>query len=176
MSFHVHYARSGHHPVGPLEICLSSWCMGLRPSPPPEITIGSLRVQTYDEDAQDQLWREDINLVDEQRWQSAIKNARYHQVLRRYHQQFVRNREFQVNDLVLQRVLTQEGANKLSPGWKGPFRVTQVCCPGCVRLATEDGDPLPNPWNIEHLHKFYPQCSDENASSVYVVIVFRSSA
>jgi hypothetical protein len=32
---------------------------------PPEVTIGSLHVKTYDEVAQDQLRREDIDLVDE---------------------------------------------------------------------------------------------------------------
>jgi hypothetical protein len=57
---------------------------------------------------------------------------------------------------MLRRVLTREGANKLSLGWEGPFQVTQVYNPRCVYLATEDGEPLPNPWNIEHLHKFYP--------------------
>jgi hypothetical protein len=40
---------------------------------PLEVIMGSLRVQTYDEAAQDQLRREDINLVDEKRWQYAIK-------------------------------------------------------------------------------------------------------
>jgi hypothetical protein len=52
---------------------------------PPEVTMGSLHVKTYDEAMQDQLWREDINLVDERRWQAAIKNACYWQTLRRYH-------------------------------------------------------------------------------------------
>jgi hypothetical protein len=68
----------------------------------------------------------------------------------------MRSRELQVDDLVLRWVLTREGANKLSPGWEGPFQVTQVCHPGCVYLATEDGELLPNSWNIEHIHKFYP--------------------
>jgi hypothetical protein len=34
---------------------------------PPEVTMGYLRLQAYDEATQDQLWREDINLVDERR-------------------------------------------------------------------------------------------------------------
>jgi hypothetical protein len=66
------------------------------------------------------------------------------------------SRELQVDALVLRWVLTRVGANKLSPGWEGPFRVTQVCHPGCVRLAMEDGEPLPNLWNIDYLRKFYP--------------------
>jgi hypothetical protein len=50
---------------------------------PPEVTMDSLRVKTYDEAMQNQLRREDIDLVDEQRWQAAIKNARYHAFDRR---------------------------------------------------------------------------------------------
>jgi hypothetical protein len=42
---------------------------------PPEVTIGSLRVKMYDEATQNQLWREDVDLVDKRRWQSTIKNA-----------------------------------------------------------------------------------------------------
>jgi hypothetical protein len=34
---------------------------------PPEVTMGSLRVKTYDKATQDQLQCEDIDLVDEQR-------------------------------------------------------------------------------------------------------------
>jgi hypothetical protein len=64
---------------------------------------------------QDQLQHEDIDLVNERRWQSAIKNARYRQTLRRYHQRFVRSRELLVDDLVLRQVLNREGMNKLSP-------------------------------------------------------------
>jgi transposase InsO family protein len=56
---------------------------------PPEVTMGSLRVKTYDEVMQDQLRHEDIDLVNERRWQSTIKNARYWLKLRRYHQWFM---------------------------------------------------------------------------------------
>jgi hypothetical protein len=83
---------------------------------PPEVTMGSLRVQAYGKTVQDQLQHEDIDLVDERRWQSAIKNAWYYQTLKHYQERFMHNRELQVDDLVLRRVLTREGANKLSPG------------------------------------------------------------
>jgi hypothetical protein len=35
---------------------------------PPEVTMGSLRVQAYNESTQDQLRHEDIDLVDKRRW------------------------------------------------------------------------------------------------------------
>jgi hypothetical protein len=71
--------------------------------------MGFLRVQTYDEVVQDQLQREDIYLIDEQRWQSTIKNAWYRQALWRCHERFMRSTKLQVDDLVLRRVLSREG-------------------------------------------------------------------
>jgi hypothetical protein len=118
--------------------------------------MGSPRVQSFDESMQEQLRREDVDFIDELGWQAAIRNARYNQALRRYHQRFVHSRELRVGDLVLRRVLNREGLHKLSPRWEGPFKVTEISRPGCVRLATTEGVPLPNPWNIEHLCKFYP--------------------
>jgi hypothetical protein len=88
---------------------------------PPKVTMGSLRVKTHDEATHDHLRRENIDLVDEQRWQSAIKNACYRQALRCYHQWFMRRKEIQVDELVLQWVLNKEGMNKISPLRKVPF-------------------------------------------------------
>jgi transposase InsO family protein len=73
---------------------------------PSEVTMGFLRVHAYNKATQDQLWHENIDLIDEIRWQSAIKNARYDQALKRYQGRFMRSRELQVKDLMLRRVLT----------------------------------------------------------------------
>ena len=40
--------------------------------------------------------------------------------------------------------------------WEGPFRVAHVSRPGAVRVETQDGVPIQNAWNIQHLRKFYP--------------------
>jgi transposase InsO family protein len=123
---------------------------------PPELTMRSPRVTAYNEILQEQARREDVDLLEEGRVRAALRAARYQQTLRRYHQRQVRARSLQVGDLVLRRVQTRENLDKLSPMWEGPYLVTGTPRPGCVRLATEDGTPLPNPWNIEHLRKFYP--------------------
>jgi hypothetical protein len=115
---------------------------------PPEIIMGSPWVQAFDESMQEQLRHEDVDFINERRWQAAIRNARYNQALRRYHQRFVHSRELRVRDLVLRRVLNREGLHKLSPSWEGPFNMTEICRLGCVRLATTEGVPLPNPWSI----------------------------
>jgi hypothetical protein len=96
--------------------------------------MGSPRVQSFGESMQEQLRREDMDFIDERRWQAKIRNARYNQALRRYHQLFVRSRELRVGDLVLRRVLNREGIHKLSPSWEGPFKVMKACRPGYIRL------------------------------------------
>ncbi len=57
----------------------------------------------------------------------------------------------EVGDLVLRRVLSREGLHKLSPKWEGPFRIARVSRPGAARLETQDGTPIQNAWNIQHL-------------------------
>jgi hypothetical protein len=86
----------------------------------------------------------------------SYQQCAYHQTLQHYHQRFIHSRQLQVDNPMLRRILTREGANKLSPDWEGPFQVTQVCRSGYVRLAMKDGVPLSNPSNIEQLRKFYP--------------------
>nr|CAE03836.3 OSJNBb0013J13.13 [Oryza sativa Japonica Group] len=123
---------------------------------PSELTLRSPRVSMYCEADQDQLRRDDLDYLEERRRRAALRAARYQQSLRCYHQRHVRARSLCVDDLVLRRVQMRAGLSKLSPMWEGPYRVIGVPRPGSVRLVTGDGTELPNPWNIEHLRRFYP--------------------
>jgi hypothetical protein len=66
MNFYAHCGETGHHPARPLGMPFFM-VYGAEAILPPEVTMGSLRVQTYDEASQDQLRCEDIDLVDERR-------------------------------------------------------------------------------------------------------------
>ena len=90
------------------------------------------------------------------RRQASLRARRYQQALWRYHCRNVRSRMLDVGNLVLRRVLSREGMHKLSPMWEGPFRIAHVSRPGAARLETQDGVPIQNAWNIQHLRKFYP--------------------
>src|SRR4051812_38716826 len=61
-----------------------------------------------------------------------------------------------LGDLVLRHVQSAKNYNKLTPKQEGPYRVRQVVRPGAVRLKTEEGLPVSNSWDIEHLRKFRP--------------------
>ena len=123
---------------------------------PSELTHGSPRVRAYVEEEQQQRRLDDVGLLEELRCLVAVRAARYQQGLRRYHQRHVRARTLEAGDLILRRAQTRLGKNKLSPMWEGPFLVTSVSRPGSVRLKDEEGVPVPNAWNIEHLRKFFP--------------------
>src|SRR5215216_2060180 len=123
---------------------------------PMELIYGSPRVLAYDEVAQVQHRHDDIVLLEENRLRAATRAARFQQALRCYHSRRVHARCFEEGDLVLRRVQSAKGTNKLSPKWEGPYRVVRVTKPGAVRLETRDGTQFQNSWNIEHLHKFYP--------------------
>ena len=110
----------------------------------------------YDEVARDQHRRDDVVLLEENRLWAATRAAHYQQALHRYHSHRVNSRCFEEGDLVLRRVQSAKGTNKLTPKWEGPYQVVRVTRPGAVRLETGDDIQLQNSWNIEHLCKFYP--------------------
>ena len=98
----------------------------------------------------------DLMLGEEHRQEAVIRATRYQQALRRYQCRNICPRTLEVGDLVLRRVLSREGLHKLSPMWEGPFKVVHVSKPGAARLETQEGVPIPNAWNIQHLRKYYP--------------------
>ena len=123
---------------------------------PHEVRHRSARVLAFDETHQDTMRGMDLVLGEERRREASLRPARYQQALRRYHCRNVRSRMLEVGDLVLRRVLSREGLHKLSPMWEGPFRVAHVSRPGAARLETQDGIPIQNAWNIQHLRRSYP--------------------
>jgi hypothetical protein len=85
-----------------------------------------------------------------------MRHTRHEQQLCRYHDRNVRERSFNVGDLVLCRIQTTKGMHKLSAPWEGPFIVMEVVSPLTYRLQWADSQGVPNAWNIEHLRRFYP--------------------
>ena len=152
MSFRVYYGATGPHPAEPPGRPHSSWSTGLKHAFPRKFTWAHHGSRLLTNPCRNNcgvtMWTSLTNEGGEQQ-------SEMHATTRRYHQRFVHSMELRAGDLVLRRILNRAVLHKLSPNWEGHFKVTEVCRPGCVRLAIEDGVPLPNPWNIEHLRKFY---------------------
>ena len=70
----------------------------------------------------------------------------------------MKTREFSVGDLVLRRAvgnMRDTNAGKLALTWEGSYRVTAIAGAGVYYLECLDERPLPRPWNIYNLRKFY---------------------
>ncbi|VFQ74019.1 unnamed protein product [Cuscuta campestris] len=99
----------------------------------------------------------ELNLVEERRMAAEVKMSTYQQVVKKYHDNKVGPRYFQVGDEVLRRREASRPGDggKLARNWEDPYRVRAVIRPGTYRLETLDGVPIERTWNSHHLRKFY---------------------
>jgi hypothetical protein len=123
---------------------------------PADIMWKSPRVEMYDEGEADEARQLELDSVEEARCAALVQSARYLQGIRRYHDRNVKERSFNVGDLVLRRVQDEAGLHKLNTRWEGPYIVKQVARPGSYRLQHPDGQDIPNSWNIQNLRRFFP--------------------
>ena len=119
-----------------------------------DIAFGAPHTQNYDEGDAETTRRTDLDSAEEHCLTAALQHAWFEQQLRRYHDKNVQQRDFNVGDLVLQRVQSPRG--KLTSPLEDRFIMSSVVIPGTYRLQHEDGTDVGNPWNIEHLRRFYP--------------------
>ena len=81
------------------------------------------------------------------------------QVARVYNKK-VKNKSFQVGDLVWKTILSlgmkSNKFGKWSPSWESPYRVVKVIFGNSYMMETLQGDRLPRAINGKYLKKFYP--------------------
>lgn len=101
--------------------------------------------------------RDYLDYVEEECDQALLRIQNYQQTAARYYNKKVRNRRFEVGDLVLRKVYenTMEyNAGMLGTNWEGPYQVTEVARPGIYRLMTIEGEAIPRSWILMSLKKF----------------------
>ena len=90
---------------------------------PAEVGLTSYRVENYDENKNEKAIRLQLNLVDEVHSTAKQRLARYQNLMAKHYNSNVRHRDFQVGDLVLQKVMgasRDPSQGKLGPNWKDP--------------------------------------------------------
>ena len=119
---------------------------------------GSPSVIHYNEEANSQLQREELDLLPEIREIARIREeALKRRMASRYNQKVV-PRGFAENDLILIQNdirTTRPGEGKLAANWKGPYRVIEVLGKGYYRLSELDGRELPRSWHASNLRRYY---------------------
>jgi hypothetical protein len=114
-----------------------------------DVMLDSPAVEQYDEGVSEDSRRVDIDGLKEARCAALVKSARYLEGIRHYHNRNVKERSFNVGDLVLRRIQNTDGLHKLSSPWEGPFTVAKVTGPGSYRLQMLEGEDVNNSWNID---------------------------
>jgi hypothetical protein len=122
---------------------------------PADIMWESPAVEQYDEGVSEDSRRVDIDGLEKARCAALVHSARYLEGIRRYHYRNVKERCFNIGDLVLRRIQNTEGLHKLSSPWEGPFTVSKVTGPGSYCLQTLEGEDISNSWNIDQLCRLY---------------------
>jgi hypothetical protein len=123
---------------------------------PTDVTFGAPRIQFYEEGEAEETRHIDLDSLKEQRLTAIMRQACHDQKLHRYHDRNVKETSFNIGDLVLRRIQKIDGMHKIFAPWEGPFIVMEVISPSTYRLQWGDGQGVPNPWNVEHLRRFYP--------------------
>jgi hypothetical protein len=91
-------------------------------------------IEQDDEGISEDSRRVDIDGLEEACCAALVQSARYLEGIRRYHDRNVKERSFNVGDLVLRCFQNTEGLHKLSSPWEGPFSISKLTGPGSYRL------------------------------------------
>ena len=125
---------------------------------PLEVDLPTIRTTEFDAEQNENNLRKDLNLIEERRDLATIKLASYQRQMKRGYDKNIRPRSFQINDLVLRKVVanTQNpNDGKLGPNWDRPYKVVSFAGVGAYRLKNMDGKPIPRSWNICNLKKYF---------------------
>ncbi|VFQ97331.1 unnamed protein product [Cuscuta campestris] len=124
---------------------------------PIEAELPTFRESNYQPQQNEEDHLAELNLVEERRMAAEVKLSTYQQIVKKYHDNKVGPRYFQVGDEVLRRREASRPGDggKLAKNWEGPYRVRAIIRPGTYRLETLEGAPVERTWNSHHLRKFY---------------------
>ncbi|GJW40888.1 reverse transcriptase domain-containing protein [Tanacetum coccineum] len=98
-----------------------------------------------------------LSLLEEQRGETAIREAKSKAKIEKYHNSKVRSASFKLGDLVYRNndASHAEDTRKLGPKWEGPYEVTEALGKGAYKLRDRDEKQLPRTWNVSNLKKCY---------------------
>ncbi|KAL0451526.1 UNVERIFIED_CONTAM: hypothetical protein Slati_1130700 [Sesamum latifolium] len=112
---------------------------------PAELGLPSHRVMHFSEECNENLLRENLDLIEELREKAFLRIQRYKNIMINSYNKRVKSRSFQVGDLVLRRVGALRPIGKLDPTWEGPYKVTSILGKGAYKLEDPEGRPCLDP-------------------------------
>jgi len=125
---------------------------------PTEEKLCSAQVSRFVAAKNEKLMVKQLDSLEEYRESATIRLVEYQQKLARQYEKDVKSKEFSAKYLVLRKAMgnaRDASAGKLAPNWEGPYRVTTIAGVRAYYLEDTDERPLPCPWNVQNLRRFY---------------------
>ncbi|XP_074371927.1 uncharacterized protein LOC141712758 [Apium graveolens] len=124
---------------------------------PIEVGSPSHRAINFDEEANEEGLKTNMELIDEVQDQAVEKTKRYKEKTREHFSKKCRVKSFQVGDLVFRDTEASNPTNtgKLMHKWEGSYKVKEIPSPGIYKLMNMDDSEVPNTWHGLRLRKFY---------------------
>ena len=124
---------------------------------PAEIGLPSPRMLALEKHDNEELRRNDLDLLEERRENAAIREAHYESKLEKYYNKRVCICSFSPGDFVLRdnEASNVEKQGKLAPRWEGPYVINEVLGKGAYTLKRLDGTTVPRTWNAQQLRRCY---------------------
>jgi hypothetical protein len=98
---------------------------------------------------------EDKDLL-ESDWLKAIAILQKYQTeMKVWRDKKVKQKNFDIGDLVLLRSPRTESSGKLQPKWDGPYVIIEKSRPGSYHLSDSEGKMMAHSWNSDNLRRFY---------------------
>jgi hypothetical protein len=138
---------------------------------PTDLAFGAPRIKHYEEGSAKETCMVDLDNIEEHRVAVLMRHTCHEQQLCHYHDRNMRERSFNVGDLVMWRIQDTKGMHKLSAPWEGPFVVMEV-------IWTSDLPPPVGRWPRlpEHLEHRAPasllSLEDVHQNKSYVLSPF----
>ncbi|KAL0298791.1 UNVERIFIED_CONTAM: hypothetical protein Sradi_6538900 [Sesamum radiatum] len=122
---------------------------------PAEIGEETLRIQQYEPEINDIGRCVNLELLGEVRDTTSIRVEAYKRHMAKAYNARVRQKNFQIGDLLWRRSDVQGNIGKLDAKWEGPYRVIEAVGNATYKLEKADGKEIPRTWNASNLKKFY---------------------
>ncbi|KAL0434698.1 UNVERIFIED_CONTAM: hypothetical protein Sradi_0177700 [Sesamum radiatum] len=91
-----------------------------------ELSLPSHRVMNFYEECNENLLRENLDLIEELKDKAFLRIQRYENIMINSYNKRVKSQSFQVGDLVLRKADALKPIGKLDPTREGPYKKSQV--------------------------------------------------
>jgi hypothetical protein len=98
---------------------------------------------------------EEKNLLELEKLKAVENLQKYQDETRSWRDPKVKQRDFDVGNLVLLRSPHTESSDKLESKWEGPYVIIKMTRLGAYRLTYPQGLKLEHSWNVDNLSHFY---------------------